>query len=196
MTANGRNWAVFAGSIAITLAVAAAYLAAAGGEDDNIRRVLRLTADAAFVVLVLVFVARPLRQLAATPATTALLRYRRLLGIAFAGIHSAHLMFIVYRHGRVGDFEFRVAENLPGGLVYLVILMMFATSFDRTARAIGPRNWRFLHKAGLYVVFAAFVQAVAPRNADEIFSVYGILTALAGAAVAVRVAAFVKQSTA
>ena len=92
-----------------------------------------------------------------------------------------------------GDFEFRVAENLAGGFVYFLILLMFATSFDRSARAIGPRNWRFLHKAGLYVIFGAFVQAVLPRNSEEIFSVYGALTALAAAAVAVRVAAFVKR---
>jgi len=193
MNANGRNWIVFAGSIAVTLAVATGYLATAGGDDDNIRRVLRRTGDAAFIILLLVFVARPLRQLVATPFTRTMLRYRRLLGIAFAGVHSAHLLFILYRHGQGGNFEFLVAENLPGGLVYLVILLMFATSFDRTARAIGPRNWRFLHKAGLYVVFAAFVQAVAPRNSDEIVSIYGALTALAATAVAIRVAAFVKR---
>lgn len=193
MTNNTRNWTVFAGCIAATLAVAAAYLATAGNNDDNIRRMLRLTADAAFIVLLLVFVARPLRQLVATPLTRALLGNRRLLGIAFAAVHSAHLLLILYRHGRGGDFEFRVVESLPGGLVYLLILLMFATSFDRSARALGPRNWRFLHKTGLYVIFAAFVQAVLPRNSEEIVSVYGALTALAAAAAAIRIAAFVKR---
>lgn len=193
MTANARNWTVFAGSIAVTLAVAATYLAAAGSDDENIRRILRRTGDAAFVILLLVFVARPMRQLVATPFTGALLRQRRQLGIAFAGVHSAHLLVILYRHGQGGDFEFRVAENLAGGLVYLVILLLFATSFDRTAQALGPRRWRLLHKTGLYVVFAAFVQAVAPRNSDEIGSIYGVLTALAAVAVAIRVAAFVKR---
>lgn len=193
MTSNGRNWLVLAGSIGGTLAVSALYFSVAGAGDENIRLVLRLTPRIAFLFLLLVFVARPLRQLVSTPLTAALLRNRRLLGIAFAGIHVAHLVLIVYRHYAIPDFEFRPGDRLDGAFVYAVILLMLATSFDRTARAIGPRNWRILHKAGLYILFAVFTQALMPSGAGNIAGVHGVLMALAIVAVGIRVAAFLRR---
>lgn len=193
MTSNTRNWLVFGGSMLATLAAAAIYLGIAGVSDETVRLLLRITPRLAFPLLLLVFVARPLRQLVATPLTAALLKNRRLLGIAFAGIHTAHLLLILYRSRAVPDFDFQVANNLAGTFVYLVILVMFATSFDSTARALGPRNWRRLHTAGLYVLFVAFVDAFRPRAVDEILDVYGAFTALAVAALAVRVLAFVRR---
>ena len=193
MTSNSRNWLVFGGSMLATLAAAAAWLAVAGVSDESIRLLLRITPRVAFPLLLLVFVARPLRQLVATPLTTALLKNRRQLGIAFAGIHTAHLLLILYRSHVVPDVDFQVANNLAGAFVYLVILVMFATSFDGMARALGPRNWRRLHTAGLYVLFVAFVDAFRPSAIDEIFDVYGVFTALAAAVLAIRVFAFLSR---
>ena len=193
MTSNTRNWLVFGGSMLVTLAASAVYLAFAGVSDETVRLLLRITPRLAFPLLLLVFVARPLRQLVATPLTAALLKNRRLLGIAFAGIHTAHLLLILYRSHAVPDFDFRVTSNLAGTFVYLVILVMFATSFDGIARALGPRNWRRLHTAGLYVLFVAFVDAFRPRTIDEILSIYGVFAALAVAALVVRVLAFARR---
>lgn len=190
LTSNQRNWAVFFGAIAVTVIAAAIYLGSAGVNDDTIRASLRLSAHAAFVLLLLVFVARPLRQLLNSPLTLALLRKRRLIGIAFAGIHTAHLGLIFYRDKMVDDFELIISESLLGGATYVVIYLMFITSFDAAARALGPKNWRLLHKVGLYWIFLAFLPTLLPDSLDQVLTVNGFLLLLTGVAVAIRLTAF------
>jgi len=190
MTSNQRNWTVFLAAIAVTATVAAVYLGGAGVNDDNIRLSLRLSAHAAFVVLLVVFIARPLRQLVHSRLTLALLRNRRLIGIAFAGIHTAHLGLIFYRASVVADFELRISESLLGGLTYLVIYLMFFTSFDATARALGPKNWRLLHKVGLYWILAAFIPTLLPDSLDQLAGANGFLLVLTAVAIVIRLTAF------
>ncbi|MDH3614023.1 MAG: hypothetical protein OEU90_04005 [Gammaproteobacteria bacterium] len=193
MTSNQRNWTVFVAAIAVTAMAAAVYLGSAGVNDDNIRLSLRLSAHAAFVVLLVVFIARPLRQLVNSPLTIALLRNRRLIGIAFAGIHTAHLGLILYRANMIADFNVRISERLLGGLTYVVIYLMFFTSFDATARAIGPRYWRLLHKVGLYWILAAFIPTLLPGSLDQLGGINGILLLLTAVAITIRLAAFFAQ---
>ena len=173
--------------------LSAAYLNVAGTSDDNIRLLLRLSARIAFLVLLVIFIARPLRQLFATPATAKLLRNRRLLGIAFAGIHTAHLSLILYRAEMIADFSLDIRESLLGGLTYVVIYLMFFTSFDATARAIGPRYWRLLHKVGLYWILAAFIPTLLPGSLDQLGGINGILLLLTAVAITIRLAAFFAQ---
>jgi sulfoxide reductase heme-binding subunit YedZ len=46
------------------------------------------------------------------------------------------------------------------------VLLMGATSFDRTAALLGPRRWRLLHLVGGYYLSLVFLQAEAKRAAD------------------------------
>ena len=193
LTSNQRNWVVFLGAAAITLAVSVQYFWLAGVSDETIRVALRSSAHASFVTLLVVFVARPLRQMFQTPLTAALLRNRRLLGIAFAGIHTAHLGLILFRARQNTDYTFSIIENALGGLIYLLILLLFVTSFDRPARALGPGNWRILHKLGLYAIFFAALQTIVPDNRDQVFGVNGMLTLLAAAALVVRLTVFLAK---
>lgn len=193
MTSNQRNWVVFLGAAAITTLVSALYFAVVGTSDETIRVALRSSAHASFIVLLVVFVARPLRQIRQTPFTAALLRNRRLLGIAFAGIHTAHLGLILLRGRLTAEYTFSVIENALGGMIYLLIFLMFATSFDRPARALGPRNWRILHKLGLYAIFAAALQTIVPDSREQLVSVNGVLTLLAAVAVVIRLTVFLEK---
>ena len=140
----------------------------------------------AFVILLVVFVARPLQQLFATKFTAKLLRRRRLLGVAFTAVHSAHLGLIFYRVHVSDDFALSYSENTLGALVYLIIFAMFATSFDSTTRMLGPRRWKVLHTIGLYVIFITFAQRELPRSLDTAEEANWILTALALAALLLR----------
>jgi len=190
MTSNQRNWAVFFAAAGLTAALAAAYLGLAGISDENLRLLLRLSARVAFFVLLVIFVARPLQQLFATPATARLLKNRRLLGVAFAGIHTAHLALIIYRVNQVPDDSFNALENLPGAATYLVIYLMLITSFDAPARAIGHKAWKILHKVGLYLLFGVFLQTQLPRSLDGLAEVNWWLISLATVAIVIRLAAF------
>lgn len=193
MTSSQKNWLVFLIAAGLTGFPALAYLNHAGFSDDNILLTLRVSARAALVVLLIVFVARPMRQLAVTPMTQSLLKNRRLIGVAFAGIHTAHLGLIMLRADQVAAFDLFVLNNSFGAIVYLTIYAMFVTSFDRPARAIGPKTWRRLHKAGLYLVFVAFAQTLLPPTLDRLGEVNWPLVALTAGAIVIRLTAWLAK---
>lgn len=193
MTSDRRTLIQFVGSTALVSAACAIYLGTAGWTDDNLRMLLRLTARIAFVVLMLVFIARPLRELLKTPLTLALLKNRKLVGVTFAGIHTAHMALIFCRARQVSDFEFSIADNLSGMFTYIVIYLMLITSFSGPARAIGPKAWRILHKAGLFLVMVVFAQTQLPESLDDLSEVnWGIVVLLIFALV-VRGTAFLAR---
>lgn len=103
---------MFFTAVTLTGLIGVTFLGTAGNSGENLFVVLRLTALSAFIVLLVVFVARPLQQMFRTPMTISLLRNRRLLGIAFAGIHTVHLGLIIYRARVIESFEFSIAANL------------------------------------------------------------------------------------
>jgi len=190
MTDDRRTLIQFLASTALVAAACVAYLATAGLADDNIRLLLRLTARVAFMVLLLVFIARPLRDLIKTPLTLALLKNRKQLGVTFAGIHTVHMTLIFYRAQQVPDFEFSLASNLPGMVTYVVIYLMLITSFSGPAKTIGPKAWRILHKTGLFLITAVFAQTQLPRSVDDFAEANWGIVGLLIFALLVRATAF------
>lgn len=193
MSNNQRTATAFIGATALTSIAAGAYLAFAGMGDDSIRLSLRVSGRIAFVVLLVVFAARPLQQLLKAPWTARLLRNRKLLGVAFAGIHTAHLGLILIRINQLPDFGVSFEKNLPGMFVYAFIFAMLTTSFDGPARALGKKPWKALHKVGLFFLVFAFTQSQLPNSMDELELVNGLLIALAAVALVIRIAAFVAK---
>ncbi len=190
MTNDRRTLVQFLASTALVAAACVTYLAMAGWTDDNIRLLLRLTARVAFVLLLLVFIARPLRELIKTPLALALLKNRKQVGVTFAGIHTVHMTLIIYRAQQVPDFEFSLASNLPGMITYVVIYLMLITSFSGPARAIGPNAWRILHKTGLFLITAVFAQTQLPKSMDDLGDISWGLVGLLMFALLVRGTAF------
>lgn len=190
MSNNRRTAAAFIGATTLTCIVAVAYLVFAGMSDENIRLTLRVSGRVAFIVLLIVFAARPLQQVLKAPWTAKLLRNRKLLGVAFAGIHTAHLGLILIRMNRSSDFGISFENNLPGMFVYAFIFAMLITSFDGPARALGRRPWKALHKVGLFFLVFAFTQSQMPQSLDQLELVNGLLIALAAVALVIRIAAF------
>ena len=74
-----------------------------------------------------------------------MLANRRYLGVSFAVSHFAHLVAIL------------------GGIAYLFVVAMAATSFDRTAAWLGPRACGRLHTIGVYWIYAIFFVSFVPR---------------------------------
>jgi len=182
--------ATFVGATLATLVLCALYLVGAGASDDNIRLLLRVTARVAFLLLLVVFVVRPLRQMFRASYTATLLRIRPLVGVAFAGVHTAHLCMLVYRARTVADFELGVVDNLPGALTYAMIFAMVLTTFSGPRRALGPQAWRVLHKIGLYWVTLVFAQTQLPDSLDDLGDMNWWLVAVLVAALVIRMTAF------
>jgi hypothetical protein len=65
---------------------------------------------------------------------------------------------------------FREATSLAsfifGGIGYAFIIAMTATSFNRSAEAIGPRAWRILHLSGGYYLLLQFMVSFGKRVHD------------------------------
>lgn len=94
MTSTKKNLSVLFGVFVPTALACFLYLNAGGHTDDNLNTLLRWTARMSFVIYLVIFVARPLRQLLANGTTNWLLKERRSLGISFAAMHSVHLALI------------------------------------------------------------------------------------------------------
>ncbi len=197
LTSNQRNSATLAAAFLGAALIAAVYLYYGGNSDDNIRAALRSSARCAFLLYLLAFIARPLQQIYSTRVTRALLKHRRQFGIAFAGVHSAHLALIFYRAQQVPDFNVDLIGSHFGVIVYLLILFMLITSFDAPARAIGPRNWKILHTTGVYAIGFALAQTLLPNSRAEASRPdYILFTVLIVSAVALRLVAFVRKRSA
>ena len=114
MTINQRTAATFLGATGVTCVAAATYLLTTGIDDETITLALRMSGRVAFAVLIVAFAARPLRQLLKAPWTAKLLRNRRQVGVAFAGIHTAHLGLILMRASDAAARDVQVLATIAG----------------------------------------------------------------------------------
>jgi sulfoxide reductase heme-binding subunit YedZ len=152
-----NGWRVFWLLAALESALFAGGLALSGTDEAGLRALTRLTVRVSFTVFVVVYAAAPLRRLFPAPATRWLARNRRYLGVSFAWAHGLHAIAIAMLARRLGDaFEADAATLVGGGLGYLLTAAMALTSFDRTARWLGPRRWALLHRAGLHWLWFIF----------------------------------------
>ena len=181
-------------SVAIVLGAAILLMLAPAFEDEsNVSLALRVSAQLAFVNYVIIFVARPARQLVSNGYTRLLLQKRPYLGVSLAAIMTVHLALIAWWFIFVLQERPPVLTLFAGGVAYLLILLMLITTYAEPARALGPRNWRRLHKTGLYfigaVYFNALVRDVIAKPTDPVYLAIGVLMVIA---ITVRLAAYVK----
>lgn len=135
-------------------------------EVEGVRMVIRFTARTSLLFFCLAFSAAALARLVPNAFTRWQLRNRRYLGLTFAASHALHAGAI-YAFARMDPAGFAMATNLAsyvlGGLGYAFIIAMAATSFDRTAAAIGPRAWQMLHRVGGYYLLLQFMVSFGKR---------------------------------
>jgi DMSO/TMAO reductase YedYZ heme-binding membrane subunit len=160
---SGR--AFLAASLAALTLMCVALLVLHGAGEDGLRVVVRATARTSVVLFCAAFAAGGLRRLWRAPASAWLVRCRRQVGLAFAYSHALHLAAILGLVATVPAFGPSVSwiTIVGGGTGYLLIAAMAATSTDSALKRLGPRRWRALHLAGLWVVFGIFAQSYVPR---------------------------------
>jgi DMSO/TMAO reductase YedYZ heme-binding membrane subunit len=164
-----EGWRLFA-VLALTLSALCLWIASMRQFDvDGMRMVIRFTARSSLVLFCLAFGAAALARLWPNAGTRWLRRNRRALGVSFAASHGLHAAAIV-GYATLDAAGFAAATNLAsyvfGGIGYAFIIAMTATSFDRTAQAIGPRAWRILHLTGGYYLWFQFMVSFGKRIPD------------------------------
>src|SRR5262249_59475870 len=123
-------------------------------------------------------------------------RRRRYLGVTFAASHGMHAIAIGCF--AVMDPAAYAAATTPasyifGGIGYAVIIAMAATSFDRTAAALGPRAWRLLHLVGGYYLLLQFTVSFGMRI--PVSPLYALALIPLAAVFALRMVAMASRQT-
>ena len=157
---------------------------------DGVRLVIRATARTSLLLFVLAFTAGALVELMPGNLTRWQRSNRRYLGVSFAGspFHPSRGNSGARRFDRELFWTLtNLATILLAGTAYLFIVAMTATSFDRTAAWLGPRNWRRLHLIGGWYIWISFAVAVGKRVPSRSF--YWPMAVLVLAAAAVRLIA-------
>jgi sulfoxide reductase heme-binding subunit YedZ len=158
------GWPLVGGCALVLVALMAAILGLDGVDEPGLRAAVRTSAQTSFVLFTGAFSASALCATWPSPLTRWMRRNRRYLGVSFAVSHFIHLIAIVVLAMWLGDrFKLAPATLVGGGLAYVFIAAMTATSFDRTAAWIGPRAWRRLHTIGSYYIWFIFFISYAPR---------------------------------
>ncbi len=154
-----EGWRLFA-VLTLTLIGLSVWIAAMRQfEVEGIRMVIRFTARTSLLLFCLAFGAAALARLWPNAWTRWQRRNRRYLGVSFAASHGLHAVAIA-AFAAVDPSGFAAATSAAsyifGGVGYAFIIAMTATSFDRTASAIGPRAFRALHLTGGYYLLLQF----------------------------------------
>jgi methionine sulfoxide reductase heme-binding subunit len=164
-----EGWRLFA---VLTLALIVLSVWVAGMrqfEVDGVRMVIRFTARTSLLFFCLAFSAAALARRWPNAWTRWQRRNRRYLGVTFAASHGLHAIAIAC-FAAMAPADYMAATSLAsyifGGIGYAFIIAMTATSFDPTARAIGPRAWRMLHHAGGYYLWFQFMVSFGKRVPD------------------------------
>ncbi len=191
------DWPIVGWCALAVTGMTAAILATYGSGEFGLRLVVRASAQTSFLLFTSAFSAAALAQTWPSRLSRWMLRNRRYLGVSFAVSHLIHLVAIVSLARRLGDkFELDTATLIGGGLAYVFIAAMTATSFDRAAAWLGPRAWRALHTAGVYYIWFIFFISYTPRAAIEsIFYLPLVLILLAALALRVVARSRVRRRT-
>jgi sulfoxide reductase heme-binding subunit YedZ len=160
------RWRLFA-VLTLTLIALSVWIAGMRQfEVEGVRMVIRFTARTSLLFFCLAFSAGALAQLWPNAWTRWQHRNRRYLGVTFAGSHAIHAVaiacFAVMSPALFAEAT-NAASYIFGGIGYAFIIAMAATSFDRTAAAIGPRAWRILHLTGGYYLWFQFMVSFGKR---------------------------------
>jgi methionine sulfoxide reductase heme-binding subunit len=164
-----EGWRLFA-VLTLTLIGLSVWIAAMRQfEVEGIRMVIRFTARTSLLLFCLAFGAAALARLWPNAWTRWQRRNRRYLGASFAASHGLHAVAIA-AFAAIDPSGFAAATSIAsyifGGIGYAFIVAMTATSFDRTASAIGPRAFRALHLTGGYYLLLQFSVSFGKRIPD------------------------------
>jgi sulfoxide reductase heme-binding subunit YedZ len=171
------------------LAIGLANGALQGGWDaEGVGAGTRITSRWAFVFFIAAFSASSVAKLWPGGWRTVLLRRRRAVGLSFAASHFVHAGFFL-----TAIFVFGAERSLitfiGGGLAYVFIAAMAATSNNASVKALGQKNWKLLHQVGGWYVLLIFFNSYLGRLMGDKPLVGAFGVGLIALAVGLRIAA-------
>ena len=182
---------VIPSTLALLLLIFGVVLALQGVNEDSARLLIRITAATSLLLFSMAFSASSLKLLLADSRWLTLLQARRRVGIAFAISHSFHLVAIVALVQIAYDGDFSQLGDVAGGaVVYGFIYLMALTSNNASVRLLGPRQWKWLHKVGVYLIWLALTGSYIANALDKSGLLYWAYSALCIGLLLLRITAF------
>src|SRR5262249_39621611 len=141
-----------------------------GQTVEAAQALVRFTARISLTVFVFVFTASALHRFFRSNFTAALLKNRRRLGLSFAYAHTVHLLAIVVFLALIHTKPPTISL-IFGGFAYLLMYLMALTSNDASVKKMGVKNWKRLHKVGIFwlwfIFFATYLKRLTPNAASD-----------------------------
>lgn len=157
-----RGWALTKWISVALVAMSALVLAAAGTGEDGVRMLIRATARSSALLFLVAFLARPLRQLWRTDATAYAIKNRRYFGVSMAVSHLIHGIAIVWLLTAFpAAYELNALTLVFGGLGFVFVAALAATSSDAVFQKLGRARWTALHRTGVWYLWFIFIYTFA-----------------------------------
>ncbi|MBT4146946.1 MAG: hypothetical protein HOJ34_01285 [Kordiimonadaceae bacterium] len=144
-------------SLVISLIVIIPFMEIDASNPAHISVMIATSVRTAVPWLFLAFAASSLVHLFPNSLTKWIMRNRKIFGLCFATGMAWQLFFIVWFV--IGSFDYymeeayafhSLVEQLPG---YLILIAMTITSFRLARKKMSGKNWRLLHKGGMYLLW-------------------------------------------
>ena len=188
-----RGWAITGWNTVALVAMSALVLAAAGTSEDGVRMLIRATARSSALLFLIAFLARPLRQLWRTDATAFAIKNRRYFGVSMAVSHLIHGIAIVWLLSAFPSaYQVNATTLVGGGLGFVFIAAMAATSSDAAFKALGRARWQLLHRTGVWYLWLIFIFTFVPDPEYGWDPLHAVAVAAFTAAPLLRAAAYAK----
>lgn len=128
------------------------------GTPDGVAEMIGFSVRWAVPFIYLVVASSAVRTLFPHPASYWLLRNRKYLGLCFAVAMAWQGLFIFVMSNVHSDHYYReiffLRDELEGSTGYIFLTALVVTSFPFGRRHLTPRQWRLLHRCGIYFLWA------------------------------------------
>ena len=154
-----NGWKLF---LLVTMLVSLVVIVQMFGTDyataAGVSSLIQLSVRFAVPLLYITFVASSLYILMPNDFSRWLLRNRKYFGLCFASAMAWQGFFILWLVGIHTDYYvgqvYVLSDAIEGVFGYTVLLLMTITSFKFGRKHLTGKQWRYLHKFGIYYVWA------------------------------------------
>jgi len=142
----------------ISIAIIIGMLGVDLSSGEGVSSMIQLSVRCAVPWLYLAFAAPSIQVLFPGTLSRWLLRNRKIMGLCFAAAMAWQLLFILWLVTVYSDYYvdevYVLRDVIEGVLGYLFLIAMTLTSFRFARKHLQPRQWKLLHKSGIYFLWA------------------------------------------
>lgn len=146
----------------ITTPISLVFVLTMGSVDlssgEAVSSMIQLTVRFSVPWLYLAFAASSLHLVFPSTFSRWLLRNRKIIGLCFALAMAWQLLFILWMVGIYTQYYMEevyvLSDAIEGTLGYVFLIAMVLTSFKFGRRLLNSKQWKFLHKCGIYYLWA------------------------------------------